>query len=77
MAGVVTLGFSFAVIFLLIAAVYGAVERQERAVFCVSVLLIIAGSSIGALALLSPSVSGAISAIGVVGIFGSTVPLFQ
>lgn len=76
MAGFATLAFSFAVIFLLVASVYGAVERNERVVFCVSVLLIIAGSSIGAMTLLSPSISGVISAIGVLGIFGSTLPLF-
>lgn len=75
MAGLVTLGVSFALIFLLVAAVYGAVERKERTVFCLGVLLIIAGSSVGALTLLSPSLSGAISALGVLGIFGSTVPL--
>lgn len=76
MAGFATLAFSFAVMFLLVASVYGAVERNERVVFCVSVLLIIAGSSIGALTLLSPSISGVISAIGILGIFGSTLPLF-
>lgn len=76
MAGFATLAFSFAVMFLLVASVYGAVERNERVVFCVSVLLIIAGSSIGAMTLLSPSISGVISAIGVLGIFGSTLPLF-
>lgn len=77
MANLVAVGFGFLCMGVVLAMVFGAVERREKTVFVAGVVLLAAGPTLVGTVSAPELLGGLVALVGFLAIASSTVPLLR